>query len=332
MKLLSAYGVDDLGHPSSVVPALGVNMLGYTDLAFNANNNGYVPIPQAGKGLLLSLYMHGMGFSLRDFAESYLAKPIAEGGSPWIALGLMIEPPPAPYSVPNNALNMFGLGTQPGSFTYQFAMTWAEIFVVWGQSKRLCVELVYNTQTGDVSGYVNGLERYTAKGTAIGPAANWFISFNQYQSSNSSQRFRLTDIYLAQVSGQQDIMGNFSIAKLPIKTTSLPANAKVMDGATAKLTGAHTVEFDTADVKEEMVVGVLEKIRANSPGPTAAMSCTRTVNGTTSAANKTSNIPTDPIISATQHVAAKRIGALSADYVKGTALEELKLNLAIVDN
>jgi hypothetical protein len=69
-----------------------------------------------------------------------------------------------------------------------------------------------------------------------------------------------------------------------------------------------------------------------SPGPTAAVSTKRTINGSETAARKVSNIPVAIPLTAIEDVSVPRTGAAAQSYVNMTPLTECKLALSIVPN
>lgn len=329
MKLYSAAGIGDLSDPSNyLITAPGTfQRLGYLELLQLSGHPSYLPIPTPARGLNLPVYASQTGFPMREIVADY------PGADCWVAVGLMLDP----INVGSAAGQFFTMSASNGTTSVAVgSLTRYDLMVTHGQNKLCCVELIYNPKTGVYKIFVNGIQRQTGTSSVLNttayPMAQQLINFNSYATSETATRFYLTDYYIGVVDSVDDRLGNFKITKLAVKTTTLSA-AGMTPGAPAQLTtGDHAVEFDVAPLNGQVISGVIESVRAYSPGPTASLNMKRKVNGVETAAVKISNIPTSFPATIADELATPRVMAPRAAYVTGTPLTECKLSLSIVPN
>jgi hypothetical protein len=330
MKLYSAIGIEDFSNPLSVQPTADnvSRRLGPTDLFHACGHPSFVPIPTPGKGMNFSTYGCSDTFMLRDIIAEYPT------GDCWVALGVMVDP-----IVIGGGNGVFFQANYNGRYDVTASigsMTRNDLMVVAGQSKRCCLEVVYKPLTGQYRVYVNGVVKQAGTFSQLSvnsyPLVNQGIAFNGYHTSDSTSRFFVTDCYFGVVDGIDACLGNFKITKLVAKTSTLNVDGMTPGGAGQLTTGDHVVEFDTAPLAGQVVLGVAETVRAFSVGPTAAVTTKRTVNGVATAARKASNIPIVIPTTFTEDFAVQRVMSPPTNYAYGTPLTECKLALSIVNN
>ncbi len=327
MKLYSAATPEDLGNATTFVTNLSdPKYWGYTDIIHNWGSTSQVSLAVLGKGLAIYGGWNGHSLQLRDIIDDYPT------GDCWIAFGMMAEP----YStnaMPTNGANFMSVGQHSNSAFATFVLTAGNAFTTWGQGKRVCIEVVFKPLTGDYKVFVNGIQRGTG---SLGPFASSMalreIALNFCQYSTVNNWFLLTDYYLGVVDSVDDRLGSFKIDALVSKQTTLPAGTLTIDGNAPVITGEHTIEYDVAPLQGRTIVGITEQVRAMSPGPTAALSFKRKVNGVETSARTYNDVPVTFPLKRAEILAVKRAGAPITDYVKGTPLTEAKLTLSVQAN
>ncbi|MNQ21057.1 hypothetical protein D3C85_341570 [compost metagenome] len=330
MKLISAVGIDDFSNPSMVNGYSDniIKRLGITDLFHSNGHPSYAPTPTPGKGLYMTAYSNQTTFMMKDIIADYPT------GECWVAMGIMIDP--AIIAAANGVFFTTIANTQYNVGAFIGTLTRNDIIGIHGQNKRCCVELIWRPATGQFRVYVNGVMRdqgtFSLVNTISYPLVGQSIGFNAFSQQDTTSRFYFTDFYIGVVGSINECMGNFKVTKLVAKNTTLNAAGMTPGGAAQLTTGDHTVEFDTAPLAGSIVAGVVETIRAYSPGPTAAVTTKRTVNGVETAERKAANLPVAITSLATDEVVNKRVMAPPAAYAIGTPLTEYKLALSIVNN
>lgn len=331
MKLISAVGIDDFSNPSMTNAATDniIKRLGITDL-FQANGHpSYGPTPVAGKGLYMTAYSTQTSFLMKDIIADYPT------GDCWVAMGVMIDPTliaaaSGPFFQALGMTGAYNVVSNVGSLTRN------DIIGIHGQNKRCCAELIWKPATGQFRVYVNGVMRdqgnFSLFNTGTYPPANQLMSLNGWSQQDTTSRFYFTDFYIGIVDSISECLGNFKITKLVAKNSTLNSAGMTPGGAAQLTTGDHTVEFDTAPLAGSIVAGVVETVRAYSPGPTAAVTTKRTVNGVETAERKAANLPVAITSLATDEAVNKRVMAPPTAYAIGTPLTECKLALSIVNN
>lgn len=329
MKLFSAAGIDDLLNPATYAGwAAGapVKRLGYLDLFHCGGGTNYQPTPSPGKGMVLPVYISVLSISLRDIQVDN------PDGSDFIMFGVIIQGDSnatTHYNGPQmglgradswSAVNAIGLGRN-------------EIINTFGGGKPVCVEMSYQMSTGLAKQYINGVLRWSGTVAQVaGQSSYRTLLLNPYQANDNGRSIILSDYYLGTTKDPDFRLGNFKIAKLVVKSTTLPNAALVADGTVALVTGQHSVTFDTTPLSGSVVAGLVEKVLATSPGPTAGISMKRTVNTVTTASAAFKDIPIAVPVTAPDDAAVMKQTAPPTDYVLATPLTECKVSLEIISN
>lgn len=328
MKLFSAAGLDDLLNPANYVDRAGLSYpkrLGYLDL-FHMCNTTFVPTLLPGIGMSLPVYTSVLSISMRDVQADNTS------GTDWVVFGAMIQGDGSAAAYSNYPV--FALGRADNwSASSAIGMGREQIINTFGGGKPVCVEILYQPSTNMAKQYINGVLRFSAAVTPMsGTVAQRTLLINPYQTVDNGRRVIVSDYYLGTTTDENFRLGNFKVTKLVAKSTTLPPAALIADDTVALVTGQHSVTFDTALLANSVVAGVVERVRAASPGPTAGIAIKRTVNGVTTAAASIKDIPTVvPSWSQDDALIAKII-APPTDFVLATPVSEFKVSLEMINN